>query len=223
MNRFSRFIALALSAVMLLLSGCTEDSVVRKQTNQVQITLSWWGNDSRNEYTIAAVQRFEKLHPEIKVKCSYSEWSGYEARSQVQMISGTEADVMLINVGWLAKYSPDGNGYYDIEKLADTVDLSNFSAEMLDYGRRNGVLNAIPIAMNAETVYINKSVYDSFGVSVPRTWDDLFRAADVFRKHGIFALAGAAKSIWLYCIAYTEQQTGKTFFTDSGEINFSAE
>lgn len=81
MNRFSKFIALALSAVMLLLSGCTEDPVVRKQTNQVQITLSWWGNDSRNEYTIAAVQRFEKLHPEIKVKCSYSEWSGYEARS----------------------------------------------------------------------------------------------------------------------------------------------
>lgn len=222
MNRFSKFIALALSAVMLLLSGCTEDPVVRKQTNQVQITLSWWGNDSRNEYTIAAVQRFEKLHPEIKVKCSYSEWSGYEARSQVQMISGTEADVMQINVGWLAKYSPDGNGYYDLEKLADTVDLSNFSSEMLDYGRRNGVLNAIPIAMNAETVYINKSVYDSFGVSVPQTWDDLFRAADVFRKHGIFALAGAAKSIWLYCIAYAEQQTGKTFFTDNGEINFSA-
>ena len=223
MNKLSRLSALLMSAVMLFLSGCEENAVVRDQTNQTQITLSWWGNDSRTEYTLAAVQRFEKLHPEIKVKCSYSEWSGYEARSQVQMISGTEADVMQINVGWLSQYSPDGSGYYDLEKLADTVDLTNFPAETLDYGRRGGVLNAIPIAMNAETVYINKTVYDSYGVPVPQTWDDIFSAAKVFREHDVYALAGAAKSIWLYCIAYAEQHNGKQFFNENSEITFNAD
>ena len=91
-----RIIAAAAAAVMTLcLVSCAEDAEVRAQTEQTVITLSWWGNDSRNEYTIEAVSRFEALHPEIKVKCSYSEWSGYEARSRVQMVSGTEADVML--------------------------------------------------------------------------------------------------------------------------------
>ncbi|MBR4554487.1 MAG: carbohydrate ABC transporter substrate-binding protein [Ruminococcus sp.] len=223
MNKRSRLLALVMAALMLMLTGCEGDPVVRKQNTQVQITLSWWGNDSRNEYTIAAVQRFEKLHPDIKVKCSYSEWQGYEARSQVQMISGTEADVMQINVGWLGQYSADGTGYYDIEKLSDTVDLSNFTPEMLDYGRRNGVLNAIPIAMNAETVYINKDVYSDFGLFVPQTWDDIFQAAKVFSKHGIYALAGASKSIWLYCIAYAEQCSGRQFFNDKSEITFTAD
>ena len=221
MNRPRRIIAFITAAIIAMLTGCSDDSVIHKQMVQTQITLSWWGNDSRNEYTIAAVERFEKQHPEIKVKCSYSEWSGYEPRSQVQMISGTEADVMQINVGWLGQYSSDGEGYYDIEKLSDTVDLSNFSPEMLNYGRRNGVLNAIPIAMNAETVYINKDIYARYGLDVPQTWDDFFKAAKAMSKDGVYPLAGASKSMWLYCIAYAEQQTGKQIFNDKGELAFT--
>ncbi len=212
-------LALAAAAAVMF-GGCGDDAVIHDQTEQTTITLSWWGNDSRNEYTIEAVHRFEQLHPEIKVKCSYSEWSGYEARSRVQMISGTEADVMQINVGWLSQYSPDGKGYYDLERLADTVDLSNFTSEMLDYGRRSGVLNAIPIAMNAETVYINKDIYDRYGLPVPKTWDDLFEAAKTLSGHGIYPLSGANKSLWLYCIAYTEQQTGKQIFDKDSRLAF---
>ena len=223
MKMKKKILALISAAVMLGASGCADDSVIRDQAKQTTITLSWWGNDSRNEYTIEAVSRFEKLHPEIKVKCSYSEWSGYEARSQVQMISGTEADVMQINVGWLGQYSPDGQGYYDLEKLSDIIQLSNFPKEMLDYGRQNGVLNAIPIAMNAETLYINKDVYDRFGLSVPQTWDDLFRAAKTLSKHSIYAVAGAAKSLWLYTITYAEQVTGRQFLNENSEIAFSAD
>lgn len=216
----------ALTALLMAaaVSSCgNEQQVVMEQTEQTEITLSWWGNDTRNEYTLAAVARFEKEHPDIKVKCSYSEWSGYEARSQVQMVSGTEADVMQINFGWLSQYSSDGSGYYDLEKLSDKVDLSGFPDEMLDYGRCSGVLNAVPIAMNTETVYINKSLYEKYGLEVPKTWDDLFAAAKVMSPDGVYPISGAAKSIWLYCIAYAEQCGGKHFFDDEDRISFDRE
>ncbi|MCR5142136.1 MAG: ABC transporter substrate-binding protein [Ruminococcus sp.] len=220
-------IAAALSAFTFALTlgacGSKDDHVLLEQHEQTEISLSWWGNDIRNEYTIEAVSRFEKLHPDIKVKCSYSEWSGYEARSQVQMVSGTEADVMQINVGWLSQYSADGKGYYDIEKLTDTVDLSNFSDEMLEFGRRNGILNAVPIAMNAETLYVNKTLYEKYGLDIPKTWDDLFAAAKVMSPDGVYPISGASKSTWLYCIAYAEQNNGKHFFNENNEITFSSE
>ncbi len=220
-------IAAALSAFTFALTlgacGSKDDHVLLEQHEQTEISLSWWGNDIRNEYTIEAVSRFEKSHPDIKVKCSYSEWSGYEARSQVQMVSGTEADVMQINVGWLSQYSADGKGYYDIEKLTDTVDLSNFSDEMLEFGRRNGILNAVPIAMNAETVYVNKTLYEKYGLDIPKTWDDLFAAAKVMSPDGVYPISGTSKSIWLYCIAYAEQNNGKHFFNENSEITFSSE
>lgn len=217
-------ITAALLAVSLLCAGCGVDrAVVIPNQEYVEISLSWWGNDARTEYTLAAVQEFEKLHPDIKVNCSYSEWSGYEARSQVQMFSDTEADVMQVNFGWLSQYSPDGTGYYDIESVSDYIDLSNFSPDMLEYGRRKGVLNAIPIAMNAETVYINKTVYESYGLDIPETWDDLFNAARVMQKDGVYPIAGVSKAIWLYTITYAEQVTGKDFLRADGSLNFDAD
>ena len=92
------------------LVSCGDNAIITNQVSQTEISLSWWGNDTRNEYTIEAVKLFEKLHPEIKVTCNYSEWSGYQARSNVQMVSNTEADVMQINYAWIQQYSPDGKG-----------------------------------------------------------------------------------------------------------------
>ena len=217
--KIAAFAVLALS-MLVFLTSCKEDKVVYEQHRQTEITLSWWGNDTRNEYTLEAVSLFEAAYPEIKVKCSYSEWSGYESRNQVRMISGNETDVMQINVGWLKTYSKDGTGYYDIEKLSEYVDLSNFSDQMLKYGRMNGVLNAIPIAMNAETVYINKTVYDKYGLDIPKTWDDFFKAAKVMKGDEVYPLAGANKSIWLYTIAYAEQVLGKQIVNSDSKLVF---
>lgn len=212
-----------LTAFSMILSAgsCGNEQLVRSQKVQTEITLSWWGNDTRTEYTLAAVRKFEQLHPEIKVKCNYSEWSGYEARSRIRMISDTEADVMQINVSWLSEFSKDGAGYYDLSKVSDVLDLSNFSEDYLRYGVRNGVLNAVPIAMNTETVYFNKTIFDKYGLSLPETWDDLFAAAEVMSADGIYPLSGVAKGLWLYSIAYAEQKTGKSFFTENGEPGFS--
>lgn len=217
--KYLRLTAASLAAAIALCS-CGNKSVVKSQTQQTIISLSWWGNDARNEYTIAAVEQFQELHPEIKVKISYSEWSGYESRSRVQMISDTEADVMQINFAWLSQYSPDGEGYYDLEKLTNRLDLSFFSKSMLEYGRVNGILNAVPIAMNCQTVYVNKTVYDQYGIDIPQTWDDLFDAAKVMSKDGVYAMSAGSKSMWMYALSYAEQYSGKSFIDEEGKLGF---
>ncbi len=222
MKYFHKLSALLCSAVLLTASGCASEPVVTEQVQQTEISLSWWGNDGRNKYTIQAVEKFEELHPEIKVKCSYSEWSGYETRNRIQMISDTEADVMQINYGWLDQYSPDGEGYYDIYTL-NAMDISQFSEDVLRYGLKEEHLNAIPIAMNAQTVYINKTIYDNYGLEVPKTWDDLFHAAEVMKADDIYPLSAASKAMWMYLITYTKQKTGKTILNDNGKLNFTAE
>ena len=208
--------------VALIVTGCGSKAVLTSNFEQVDISLSWWGNDVRNEYTLAAVKEFEKLHPEINVQCHYSDWSGYQKRSDVQMASATESDVMQINYAWIQKYSPNGDAYYDINALSDYIDLSNFSQEELDYGMQNGRLNAIPIALNTQTVYINKTIYDSYGLDIPETWDDLFAAAEAMNGE-VYPMAMVAKSLWFYSIAYAEQMTGKQFMHLDGSIGFDEE
>ncbi|MBQ3915310.1 MAG: extracellular solute-binding protein [Ruminococcus sp.] len=215
--------AASLTLAAALLCSCGSSPVVKEQIEQTQITLSWWGNDKRNEYTLEAVELFEEQHPEIKVKCNYSEWSGYEARSRVQMNSDTEADVMQINVGWLSEYSADGKGYYDLDSLSEYVDLSCFPDKILDYGRMNGVLNAIPIAMNAETIYYNMDILNKYGISPPKTWDEITAAAEILSKDNIYILAGASKSMWLYTLTYAEQVIGKPFLNEDETLAYTPE
>ena len=221
MKTLRRIAASAAALALFLECGCSQKQSVTSQHEQTEITLSWWGNDNRTEYTLQAVHLFETQHPEIKVKCSYSEWSGYEARSRIRMVSDTEADVMQINVGWLDQFSADGSGYYDLNKVSGFLDLSNFPEDILRFGTRNNVLNAIPIAMNAETVYINKTIFNKYGLDVPKTWDDMFDCAKVLSKDDIYPLSGASKAVWLYAITYTEQSTGVSFLDEKNNFAFT--
>ena len=222
MRKSRKIIAFMTCAALVTAAGCGSSSKVTSQKRQVEISFSWWGNDARNKYTLAAINEFEKLHPDIKVDCNYSEWSGFETRNKVWMISGTESDVMQINYGWLTDYSSDGKGYYNLRELTEYLDISTFDEDSLRYGTTNQLLNALPIAMNTETVYINKTIYDKYGLSVPKTWDDLFAAAKAMKADGIYPLSASSKSMWLYLIAYTEQTLHKQILNEDGGLNFTA-
>ncbi len=202
------------------LTSCGKKAVVTSQQDKIDISFSWWGNDARNEYTIEAIRQFEQLNPDIKVTCKYSEWSGYQLRSNVQMVSRTEADVMQINYAWIAQYSPDGTGYYDLNNLSHKIDLSNFTENELSYGMQNGKLNALPIALNTQTVYINKTLYDKYGLSVPKTWDDIFEVGKVMNGEH-YPMSANNKAIFFYMIAYAEQQSDNIFIEEDGTAGFT--
>ncbi len=216
----NRITAVVVSLLLVVCCACCSgDIVVTDRQVQKEISFSWWGNDARHDYTLESIEMFESLHPDIKVKCHYSEWSGYQTRNDVRMVSHTESDVMQINYAWLKQYSDDGKGYYDINQLSEYVDLSNFTEEDLAYGMQNGKLNAIPIALNTMTVYINKTIYDQYGLDVPKTWDDFFHAAEVMNGEH-YPISMSKKSAWFFLASYVGQMTGKNLMDDEGNITF---
>ncbi|NLT09037.1 MAG: carbohydrate ABC transporter substrate-binding protein [Ruminococcus sp.] len=221
MNVIKKITAFLLAASCIANSGCSNKATVTPKEQQTVITLAWWGNDVRNDYTIKAMDLFQEQNPDIKVKCSYSEWSGYEARNRVRMISETEEDVMQINASWIPQYSPKGKGYYNLDELYNIIDLSTIPAEYLKFGRVRDKLNGIPIAMNAETVYINKTIYNKYGLDIPKTWDDFFTAAKAMKDDRIYPLSVNSKSLWLLTISYAEQQSGRSFLNEDGSFGFT--
>ncbi len=206
--------------VLMIFTGCADETIVNQHKEYKEISFSWWGNDSRHEYTLEAIREFEELNPDIKVNCHYSEWSGYNSRMDLKMASNTESDVMQINYAWIQDYSPDGTRFYDLNQLKDYIDLSNFSEKELSYGMQNGILNAIPIALNTQTVYINKDIYDKYNAEIPESWDDLFRASELMNGEA-YPLSMAAKAGLFAIVSYTEEKTGKIFIDNNGVLNFN--
>ena len=95
-----RIMALLLCFTMIMssLMGCGASGMTFSEGEErKEITFSWWGGDSRNEYTIAAIREFEKQNPNIKVRLEYSEFTGFKEKTDVKMQAHTEADVIQLN------------------------------------------------------------------------------------------------------------------------------
>lgn len=215
-NSIRRLLSVILVVSMLVACGKSSDS--KEENDKISIELSWWGNDARHTYTMDAVDGFVDDNDDINVIYRYGEWSGYERKTNVWMKSNNQADVMQINYAWLSLYSADGEGYYDLYKLGDYIDLSAFDQSELAYGEVNGKLNAIPIAFNTSNVCYNKEIFEKYGLEYPKTWDDLFETSKVLSKDNIYVLGMAKKHVLLMLIAYYEQTTGKHVFDENGEM-----
>ena len=225
MKRFKKFVSLLFCSVLVgNATACNkggEDIV--QQSASCRITCSWWGNDGRNAYTMEGLNLFHELNPNIFVDSKYGIWDGYVKRQNIYMNSHDAPDVMQINHDWIRKYSPDGDGFYDLYKLSDYIDLSNYTENELAYGEVNGRLNAIPIAFNTQTVYCNKDMYDKYGLEIPTEWDDFFEAAKVMNKDGIYPMSMGSKSLFFFLIANLEQKTGKSACNENGELTITKE
>lgn len=151
---------------------------------EVTLRVAWWGGDPRHEATLKAIKLFEKDNPGIKVKAEYMGFNGYVERLTTQIGAGSEPDVMQINWAWVDMFSRKGDGLYDLSKVKDYLNLKEFSEDMIDSGKSNGVLNALPVSMTTRFYIWNKTMWDKAGAAIPKTWSDLIAAGARFKALG---------------------------------------
>jgi len=150
--------------------------------DQVNLRMSWWGGNGRHQVTLKALDEFHKLYPDINVKAEYTGWDGHLSRLTTQIAGNTEPDVMQTNWNWLPIFSKDGNGFYDLYKVKDSLDLVQFDPKELQQTTVNGKLNGIPISVTARVFYYNDQTWTRSGLNYPTTWEQLISAGEVFRK-----------------------------------------
>ena len=167
----------------LLISCCCVSAVAPAwSADPVTIRFSWWGGKARHQATLEALKAFEAKYPDIKVKAEYTGWEGYYSRLTTQINSGTEADVIQTNWNWLTLMSKKGDGFYDLNTLGDTIDLTQYTPAALATTTVNGKLNALPISTNVMAFFYNKATWEKAGLAFPTNWDELLNAGKVFKE-----------------------------------------
>ncbi|KHN56119.1 ABC transporter substrate-binding protein [Pectobacterium fontis] len=150
--------------------------------DNVELRMSWWGGNSRHQQTLKAIEEFHKQHPNITVKAEYTGWDGHLSRLTTQIAGNTEPDVMQTNWNWLPIFSKNGDGFYDLNKVKDSLDLTQFEPKELQNTTVNGKLNGIPISVTARVFYFNTESWKKAGLEYPKTWDELLNAGKVFKE-----------------------------------------
>ena len=204
--------ALALTAVCALAEG--------------SLTFSWWGGDARHEATQQAVEAF-KAATGIDVQCTYSAWSGWEDKMSQYFASDSAFDVNQINWNWLYSFTnADGSSkFYDLNQVADIIDLSQFDEKALAQCTIDGKLLAIPVAMTGRIFYWNKTTFEKAGLATPITLEELMAAGPIFAEklgEDYYPLALGAYDKMILMVYYLESVYGKDWVAD-GQLNYTTE
>lgn len=185
-----------------------------------EIRVSWWGNDDRHQLTLETIKKFEELNPDTKIKPEYSGFGSLVENFTTQFAGGTEADVMIVLYNWIDQFSPNGDGFYDINELKDIIDLSQFDEEFLKFGESNGILQGIAQVENVLIIAMNKTILDKLGSEIPTTWDEYKEIAKKLPEGSFLLVSPTPK---FAATLYLQQKTGKPEFDVNGNMNYSEE
>ena len=91
--------------------AASADDSLALSDGPVNLSISWWGGDSRHEAYQNAIKEFESEHSNISIEPTFAAWSGWEEKMAAAFIAGNAQDVCQVNWNWLYNYSADGSKF----------------------------------------------------------------------------------------------------------------
>lgn len=203
----------------------TEAEVLEVDTSTpITIRMNWWGGDSRHKATLAAIEKFQEKYPNITVTPEYEAFTGHEEKVALGVKSGNGADVMQLDWSWVPTYSPEGDNFYDLNKVSGILNLDNYTEEDKEIFTINGKLNAIPISKTGRVFCWNKTTFEQIGVEIPTTLDELLAAGKAFEAYdaSYYPLVTKELDRAFLMVYYLQSQYGKDWVKD-GEPQYTQE
>ncbi len=248
-----RVLSIALTAAMSisLLSGCTTSSnkapapeassaantsAAESETEaaakfdpasagKVTLRFAWWGSDARHEATLAAIDRYMELYPNVTIEGEYQGYDGYQQKLMTQFAGGTEPDLMQLDYVWNPEWEGQETMFVDMAD-SDLVDISGFQKQALsDYMTVNGRVIGLPMNTSGFGTMINKDFFDKHGIDVNTvwTWEDMIEAGKKVHDENpddyLFAIESGTTTGGIspfILSAYIYSKTGHYWATDDG-------
>lgn len=217
----------ALAAAGLLLSGCANPSVGSANDDPTEpVTLKFWhGWSTPGEVKAVddSIDRFEKLHPNIKVKVTGNVSDA--TVNQALRAGGDKAPdvVSSFTTNNVGQYCDSGM-WADLDPFMKKTGLEKhkvFPKTLLDYTSYRGNQCALPLLADAFGMYYNKDAYKKAGIEhPPRTMSEF---AEVSKKLTIRSGKNSYKQVGYMPNFRFYQNSPDRLFAQWGPKYFDAE
>jgi raffinose/stachyose/melibiose transport system substrate-binding protein len=181
--RISRIVSLAVAACALVGTAFGQN-----------LTLGSWRTDDVTKVG-NIITAFNKAYPNIKIKFDPTNPPDYNATLRLQLESGNGPDLF---------YARSYNTGEDLYKAGFELDLStlpaitkNFTKDAVSaWTTSDGKVFAQPLGAVSHGIYYNVDLFKKYGVTVPKTWEDLIAAVDKLKKAGVTPFANGIADQW---------------------------
>ena len=180
----------------LVAQGQTDDAKSGKVT--LRIAYNWTGSDPQAPYFEGMLDRFAKENVDsINLVKEGVPGEDHRFKIKVDASSDNLADVMTYWPG-IANLKPmvDANLLLDMDeylRVSQTTAFDDFPEAFWDFYKINEKFYGIPVSSFKGFFLANKELFDTYGLSVPKTWNDFIEVSKVFKKNGVIPFAMGSK------------------------------
>ncbi len=172
-------------------SGKAEDS----KSNEGKKVLEFWHIDPGEKEKIyeEAVARFEEKHPDVDVKVLRIPNDAFKQKLSVAM-SGNEAPDVFSNWGggWLKNFVDQGK----VLELTESTDKAHFNELALANTTFDDKVYGLPLGLSIDVVFYNKEIFEKYGLTPPKTYDEWLSVIDTLKENNIIPIALANQTKW---------------------------
>lgn len=209
---------LSFMLVVSLIVGVGTVGSVKAAKEPVTLRISWWGSQSRHDYTLKLLDMYTKLHPNVTFEPEYTGWGDYWTKLSYQAAANDLPDIMQSGIGWAETTAMVNAGMFaDMTPyLGKELDLDGTSDSLLQTGKVDGKLLGIPVSSNALAITYDPEILNEVGVEIPEfgyTWDDFIEICEVINEElGIYG-TGEVETLNIL-LTYYPRQFGEHFYQD---------
>uniref|UniRef100_A0AAU2VIT9 Extracellular solute-binding protein n=1 Tax=Streptomyces sp. NBC_00008 TaxID=2903610 RepID=A0AAU2VIT9_9ACTN len=166
---------------------------------------------------------FEKTHPGIDLNIELQTFDKRDAQISAALAAGTGPDIVLITPDQAATYNKVG-GLLPVDD-AVAEQRKTFFPATLKAATIDGKLYGVPIFQNINSTAYNTKIFADAGLGLPKTWDDVRKAAPVLAKRGVAVMdyAGSPEqtlNLSFYPLLW--QAGGRVFSGDGKDVAFDS-
>ncbi|PJG85389.1 ABC transporter substrate-binding protein [Conservatibacter flavescens] len=224
---------LPIIAGTFILFGCDDKSSVQintgmpKDGQELAGNITFWHSFTqgpRLEVIQQAAKEFEDKHPKVKIKIETFSWNDFYTKWTTGLSSGNVPDmstalpnhvIEMINFGAL---QPIGD-------LIDSIGRDKFAQGAIDEGTVKGENYSIPLYSHAQVMWVRKDLLAANNLSVPKTWDELYHAAKVLTKDGVYGLSvpmGSNDFMATRFLNFYVRSAGESLLTKDLKVNLTS-
>lgn len=232
-KRMKRITALALAAMMTFsLAACGSngkdaDDAGKSKDGKTTIKITWWGGQSRHDYTQKLLDAYEESHPDIEFEALPAGWDGYFEKLSTQAASGSMPDIVQMDYLYISTYAKN-DSVADLQPYIDdgTIDVSKIDENLLNSGKINDKMAGLVLSSSVLAVGYNPTVLEKAGVEAPTsdwTWKDYIelnqKAAETTGKESALIAAGVTGDTNVFNY-WVRQHGGQLFNEDQTSLGY---
>lgn len=200
MKHVKRLLSLLLVLTMVLgLSACDSGEGSEGPTADEPITLTMWDVQASEEDSRVIrpiIEEWNAAHPEAQIVREGFDVENYKIKLKTAIAANEAPDLIYgWGAGFMEPFVEAGKILPLDEYLSDEVKENVYNGA-LTYGQFDDQTYALPFNMWYAVFYCNTELFDTYGIKIPETYDELLTAVEGFRAEGIGPIGVGANERW---------------------------